>query len=218
MKQLFILEMSLPVVALAESREEAEELAMGTVLGRPVRSVDIRRVTDPEDRDAFLLEDYASLVVQGDPKHRSLAQLMASDDWEKLRQGIDELHKKRRAEVEEHRKRYSEAMGAITARINARLDGAERYVSYSAYETKDDIPIDNLDEQVIEGPCVLKNDGWDKTAYSEPMKDLTWLDVAVAANALISATGDFRHAFLEGVDKTDETRGGVPVYDLVMGS
>jgi hypothetical protein len=58
----------------------------------------------------------------------------------------------------------------------------------------------------------------DEKEWSCFMTDPTWMQVTKLANHVIQATGDFRHIFLEGVYKTEDTVDGIPVYELAMGS
>lgn len=103
----------------------------------------------------------------------------------------------------------------------------EVHVCYSAYECgDDDEPIDNLDEVAAEGRVRLVgfHDGFwgdGKDYQSEVLESPTWLEVTVCANAMIEATGDHHHAFLEGLErlhKNKQTEDGVTLYEFSMGS
>jgi len=120
-------------------------------------------------------------------------------------------------------KDYSQRLDAIHDKIQKVLGTDEVLVFYSAYDTEEDLPIDNLDEVAIEGKAILvaENDSFwgEGTDYeSEVVENPTWLQVAVLANAMIKKIGDYHHIFLEGVHRTKETKGGVPVFRISMGS
>ncbi|MBU2177724.1 MAG: hypothetical protein KJ556_21740, partial [Gammaproteobacteria bacterium] len=98
-------------------------------------------------------------------------------------------------------------------------------VYYSAYKTEDDgTPIDNLDEHPLDGEGVvvlaLTNDGWteEKTFYSEPMMNPTWLDIAAFCDRAIKNIDMGDHRFLEQVQKSTKQHDGHPVVNLWMGS
>jgi hypothetical protein len=104
----------------------------------------------------------------------------------------------------------------------------KRYVIYSAYtsheDDEDDNPIDNLDEIAVKGKVILigrSDDFWggdkSKEYRSEIMENPTWLQVAVAANAMIKKTKDTHHCFLETLDRIGE-EGDVTLYEFGMGS
>lgn len=46
----------------------------------------------------------------------------------------------------------------------------------------------------------------------------TWYDLLIEANHMMRVTGDYTHRFLEGRRLTGETRDGVAVLNLLMGS
>lgn len=101
----------------------------------------------------------------------------------------------------------------------------KKYVIYSAYESdEDDNPIDNLDEIAVKGKVVLvgyADDYWggekSKEYRSEIMENPTWLQVTVAANAMIKKTRDTHHCFLETLEFRDQ-EGDVALYEFGMGS
>ena len=140
---------------------------------------------------------------------------------------------------------YERAMNPIDARVEAAWLAAGHKkvrVQYSSYETDaDDVPIDNLDQPAthwesanvkggerrdvpIAGRCVLYRPANDyfggprsKDYVSDVLANPTWLEVAVCANAAIRRTRDRHHVFLEGLEYCGD-EGGVPVYEIVMGS
>lgn len=130
-------------------------------------------------------------------------------------------------EVRDYKQRdtdYRVASDAIEVKVAARL-GDNYDVAYSAYESDErSVPIDNLDEVAIEGQAILVcNSDYNEGEYgdyqSEVVENPTWLDMCVLMNAMIKRTGDFHHAFLEGVyqDKKEEIN-GIPVYRFSTGS
>ena len=76
------------------------------------------------------------------------------------------------------------------------------HVVYSAYEKESE---DNLDEIPCRGEfqiiAVHHSDFWGKGKdyVSESIRNPTWLDIAVHANASIPITGDHHHIYLEGI-------------------
>jgi hypothetical protein len=87
-------------------------------------------------------------------------------------------------------------------------------VIYSAYEVKDDLPVDNLDEVAFEGTFTVVgeyDEFWDghggmlrestercgREYKSEPITNPTWLQLAVLANESIITTNDRHHVFFE---------------------
>lgn len=96
-------------------------------------------------------------------------------------------------------------------------------VIYSAYPTgEDDLPINNLDQVAFKGTYRVDVPGdsffGNGNAYCHPhtMVDPTWLDLALAANMAILATGDEHHVFFEGAtvtcEPTDSKPGRIELY------
>ena len=134
-----------------------------------------------------------------------------------------------------HEQRFEEMHNAI----EARLQGTECAVVYSAYPTEgeEDYPINNLNEVAYRSTCKIANphdDFWDGrgvgiigipaeqqrggepcgTDYeSDDITDPTWLDLCVIANAVIFATNDFHHIFFEGFEEVSPG-----VLELYFGS
>lgn len=116
------------------------------------------------------------------------------------------------------------SMSLLEARVFARVgDGC--VVDYSAYELdKNDLAIDNLDEVAVEGKVRFRagrdkfwggkaSQDWESPVLENP----TWLDLCVHANAMILATNDHHHCFLEGVEITGQD-GDVKLAEFSMGS
>jgi hypothetical protein len=123
-----------------------------------------------------------------------------------------------------HWKRYVRAAGAIDRRVRERV-GESCVVNHSAFEMDaDDLPIDNLDAVAFRGKIRLvayrdeffggaSSRDWESPVLEDP----TWLDLCVQANAMILATNDRHHRFLEGIDVIGRD-GEVTVAELSMGS
>lgn len=116
---------------------------------------------------------------------------------------------------------YSKASRAIDDRLAATIKNP--HVQYSAYQTKDDIPIDNLDSVAIEGKVrfVHRDDyhwGNGSTYKSEIVENPTWLQVCALADAMIKETEDFHHVFLEDIEITETDSEGVKICRFGMGS
>ncbi len=112
--------------------------------------------------------------------------------------------------------KYSEAARKIDKRVDdyiSSVSETEIRVSYSAYKTIDDIPIDNLDEVAVEGKCFFVGHNYESKVVKSP----TWLDVCVFANNYIQASSDFHHIFLEDVEVSEEID-GVKKVEFWMGS
>ena len=144
------------------------------------------------------------LISQFDPERPATATEIAADkNWEDA---------------------YGAASDAMAARIEAALEGDNAVVVYSACESENGIPQDNLDEVPVQGTVkFIYEDSWGEGKYRSPvMESPTWLQIAVLANQAIKLSGDMHHVFLEGVDfeRTDKAEGGqkVAVYNLGFGS
>lgn len=108
---------------------------------------------------------------------------------------------------------FDRSLGLVWGRVVERL-GKGCNVRFSAYETDTEgLPCDNLDKVVVQEKVRFTCDWWKSDVLENP----TWMDVAVCADAMITATGDLHHVFLEGV-KLVETVDGVQIMELVMGS
>lgn len=103
---------------------------------------------------------------------------------------------------------YSNKIKAMHDRIADKL-GRPPVVYYSAYRTKDCLPLDNLDEVAVEGdvkfvanyePFWGSGSPYESPVVSSP----TWLDVAVLCDDMIRTTGDYHHHFLEGITLNDD--------------
>ncbi len=118
------------------------------------------------------------------------------------------------------------AYDAVSRQMGQQIAAAIKgkvYVAYSAYETQDDVPINNLGEVAVQGRCIFLDEGYGGKPYqSYIVENPTWLQLCVVANDMIKKTGDKHHIFLEGVryDKrgTDGRNDGVRVYRFSMGS
>lgn len=135
--------------------------------------------------------------------------------------------------IDKAQEAFDTATNAMDEKVSAAVMAAGHkgdWVAYSAWPTrkKDDLPIDNLDEVAVTG-CVRflakRDEHWggpESTDYtSEVMVDPTWLQLAVAANAMIIATNDQHYLFLEGIDKlppAQQTEPGTTRYKFSMGS
>jgi hypothetical protein len=119
------------------------------------------------------------------------------------------------------RTEYGKRLDGILARVASRL-GDKPVVLYSAYRTRDDLPIDNLDEIAIHGKVQFHAEhdpfwGHGNHYTSAIIDSPTWLDVAVLGNQMIKTTRDFHHQFLEGVRVVNECN-GVKHAKFLMGS
>jgi len=119
--------------------------------------------------------------------------------------------------------KYSERINAMHDKIREVLGTDELVVYYSAYNTRNDLPVNNLNRVVFKGKGVLvgKNDSfWGEGSdyESDVIENPTWLQIAVLTNAMIKKTGDYHHSFLEGITRTKENRNGVTVFSFAMGS
>lgn len=78
------------------------------------------------------------------------------------------------------------------------------------------LPVDNLDEEAVSGPVVLRIRDWD--ARSEVLHGPTWLDVVRFANRALVRSGDFHRKFLAGLGhiRGDVADDGVPNHDVYM--
>lgn len=116
---------------------------------------------------------------------------------------------------------YEALMSAIERRVTERFpEGLARFSAFG--EDEDGLPLDNLDDIAIEGPCVLvaKHDpffGEGSDYRSPPLESPTWWVVLEHANRMIEVTGDEHHVFLEGVARKGMLD-GVPSYRFEMGS
>jgi hypothetical protein len=128
---------------------------------------------------------------------------------------------------------YSSVMKSMAKKIQKALPEDQLLlVFYSAYDSFNDIPIDNLDEIAVEGKVQIqegRNLFWggevSESYTSEIMENPTWLDLAVCANEMIIKTNDHHHIFLEGwFDSNVRVIGGMDAEDdvriirLTMGS
>lgn len=125
---------------------------------------------------------------------------------------------------------YRTGSDAIEKRVRDRIRKEDRKAKinlcYSCYKTDErGVPIDNLDEVAIEGKAIItqlcdyKDDDEGHDDYESPIvENPTWLDVCVLFNKAILRTGDYHHAFLEGVYKTKNEKDGVPIYRFSTGS
>ena len=111
---------------------------------------------------------------------------------------------------------------AIQKRIEQAL-GGRCVVRFGAYEfDDDDLPIDNLDEIAVEGTVRFVHDhdpdwGDGREYESAPVKNPTWLEVAMLANEMIHTTGDATHCWFEGFHTRHEGR-AITTLELDMGS
>lgn len=125
---------------------------------------------------------------------------------------------------------YSRKLNEIECRVSNHLtlngvDENKQLISYSAYEEKDNLPQDNLDEIALQGKAIFCQDadvfyGGDQSSpfKSKVVENPTWLDVCLLANEMILTTNDRHHVFLEAIKKTRKTIDGIPVYKFSMGS
>lgn len=118
----------------------------------------------------------------------------------------------------EWRERYD----AIKKEIGCHING-EYLVHYSLYgKDQDDLPVNNLHEKAINGKVIFigghnrcMDDG--KGFISEPYFDPTWLDVAIAANDFLNASGNHQHVYLEGILTVSESH-NIKCVTFVFGS
>ncbi len=127
---------------------------------------------------------------------------------------------------------YAKSSDAIERRVIERITGKPYdgttnrhrisvYVTYSAYETADDIPIDNLDEVAFVGKIQFTEgfSRWNRHTWkSQILENPTWLDLCVVANDKIKRTQDRHHVFLEGFSIHGVDFDGVTLASLSMGS
>ncbi len=122
---------------------------------------------------------------------------------------------------------YRAAHNAIDAKVAeaCKLSGHKKvYVQYAAYETDNEVPIDNLDDVAIEGNVILTygKDPFCRGTYrSMLLHSPTWLQVCVCYNKAIVKTGDESHPYMEGLktwqwDGTDESYLGDKVRYRIM--
>jgi len=120
--------------------------------------------------------------------------------------------------------KFGKRMEVIHSKVQEALGtDEERFVYYSAYNTRNDLPINNLNRIAFKGKGILvaKNDSFwgDGEDYeSDLIEDPTWLQIAVLSNAMIKRTGDYHHSFLEGICRTKKTKNGITVFEFAMGS
>ena len=138
--------------------------------------------------------------------------------WAECDNRIDAMYGRIDAAIREH------GRGDKTAFVSRLKNGLQNFVIYSAYDDdENELPIDNLDEVVFEGTCIVVgeyDEFWDGRgvgligdpigerkgqAYcSKSIHNPTWLDIAVLANESIICTNDLHHVFLESVTILDE--------------
>jgi len=104
--------------------------------------------------------------------------------------------------------RYWQAVEKIRARIAERITG-ECVILYDAFGLDESgMPIDNLDMIAYRGTARLVddcNDYFDGPVLTTP----TWLEIAIHANAIMIATGDRHHVWLDGVYENEIDDGGL---------
>ena len=102
-------------------------------------------------------------------------------------------------------------------------------VMYSAYGTDGDATVDNLDDTAFFGKCCFVHkfeERWlcddappGRHSYtSRIVTNPTWLEIAVLANEMMLATGDYHHCFLEGIEQSGIALDGVSILRFCMGS
>jgi len=123
---------------------------------------------------------------------------------------------------------YNMCLADHSLAIRKALGGIQPHVFYSVYDTDPETgnPINNLNDVAIKGKAILyakadtfwgDSDGED--FFSPVLENPTWLEIAVYANAMIIATRDFHHIFLEGVHPTGiKNMDNIPFYEFSMGS
>jgi len=117
---------------------------------------------------------------------------------------------------------YGKALDYFEARLKERING-EVHVFYSAYKTKNEVPVDNLDEVAIQGKVFaicLSPDCVHPTwvEVSKLMENPTWLDLAVVSNDFIRLSGDYHHRFFEGFKLSGKAYGDIKIVEFFMGS
>jgi hypothetical protein len=114
---------------------------------------------------------------------------------------------------------------AMHDQISKRIVG-KCFVSFSAYETKDDGKIiNNLNDIVAEGDCCFFSEATEfyggeksKNYFSNVINNPTWLDVCALANDAIIVTKDHHHVFLEGVRHYETDKNNVKWFEFELGS
>ena len=100
---------------------------------------------------------------------------------------------------------FNQKADRIQQRVRDHI-GEHTLVRFEAYEKDaDGLPVDNLDERVIQGRAqfmkvnAVKGYGhWD---YVSPIqKNPTWMQVCVLANEMLLKTDDRQHVHLEGLE------------------
>lgn len=141
----------------------------------------------------------------------------------------EEQVEKEKQEAEDWKVKYRAAVDPMHEKVRKAIEanGQECIVIYSAYSSKDDIPVDNLDTIAMQGNCVFVDSGDDffgngESYESDVFYNPTWLDVAVIANEMILKTGDKHHCFLEGIYVTpkqqEQTGAEIKTIRFSMGS
>ena len=88
----------------------------------------------------------------------------------------------------------------------------ECYVEYAAYETDSKgVPINNIDDIAVRGTVRFERYGY----KSKPIKNPTWLDIAVLANDSILYSDDIMHVYFEKIEKIKNKKN---TYHIHMGS
>ena len=113
---------------------------------------------------------------------------------------------------EEFKIKYQEASDPMHKKVQKAVEenGQDFWVYYSAYEDKDGIPIDNLNEIPVPGKVMFVEQGdtfygSGKSYRSKILDSPTWLEICVVANEMIIATKDMHHIYLEAVHATPKT-------------
>ena len=117
--------------------------------------------------------------------------------------------------------RWAEQYEKIQARVAAAVDG-KCCVKFSAYESDNEgLPLDNLDSAPHSGKIRLISESNFFTrakAYTTPVLiSPTWLQISLAANDMIKATGDTDHIYLEGFAIV-RIEGDIALAEFHMGS
>lgn len=107
-------------------------------------------------------------------------------------------------------------------------EGEKMHVYYSVYKTSKTtgLPLNNLNTIAVRGKVIITESreefwgGKESESYqSDVLENPTWLDIAVAANAMIITVRDFHHIFIEGVyARKGKKINGIKVYSFAMGS
>jgi len=165
--------------------------------------------------------DNNDLSIFNDTKgvaRRAVAEFCANQEgltMYKHKAKTEEEKEEERKKAECHMAKWSEVSDKLQSRVTEAVEknGQKCHVFYSAYKMdEEDLPIDNLDEIAIEGNVKFveggdtffgNGKGYESDVFYNP----TWLDVAVVANEMIIATGDFHHIFLEGLLRTPKEEG-----------